>query len=185
MLRRTSLAAVGSLLAACAGAAPSLEGVEGAESAAAVAEVASAPVASNQSDAVPNVTTGGQPTEEQLRAAAEQGYVAVVRVRGEGEPMQVEEAALAAELGLAYHHIPLSSPDDLDAERVGKLSAILKDAGGPVLLHCSSGNRAAAILALQRRSEGLSADEALQIGQAAGLTRWEDAVRTKFEQPAE
>jgi protein tyrosine phosphatase (PTP) superfamily phosphohydrolase (DUF442 family) len=64
-----------------------------------------------------------------------------------------------------------------------KFDQLLKDsAKEDVLVHCASGNRVGAMLALRARwIEGKSAEEALAIGKAAGMTGMTDAVKAKLE----
>ena len=52
--------------------------------------------------------TAGQPTEEQLRDVAAEGYAAVINL-GLLDPKYClpDEAGLAASLGMAYRHIPV------------------------------------------------------------------------------
>ncbi len=47
---------------------------------------------------------------------------------------------------------------------------------GPVLLHCRTGNRVGALLALRASMQGASDEEALEIGRKAGLGSLETAV---------
>ena len=52
----------------------------------------------------------------------------------------------------------------------------------PVIIHCASGNRVGALLALRANLiQGKSASEALAFGKAAGLTTLEDAVKQRLK----
>lgn len=125
---------------------------------------------------------GGQPSAADLRRAAEIGVSTVINLRGEGEELPFDEAALAEELGLRYVTIPVSGPDDVTAEAARTLSAALDQAGDePVLLHCASGNRVGALLALEAfHVDGASADDALELGLRSGLTSLEPRVREEL-----
>ena len=55
---------------------------------------------------------------------------------------------------------------------------------GPVLLHCASGNRAGAVLGLvNARYEHASPEQALRLGQRAGLKSLETATRQRLATP--
>ena len=65
-----------------------------------------------------------------------------------------------------------------------RLWQALQGAPGKVLVHCSTGNRAGALMALAAHAQGLPAADALALGKAAGLTGLEPAVRGKLGLPA-
>ncbi len=135
------------------------------------------------------LTTGGQPTREDLEHLKKAGFTTVINLRREGEITKrddpdeaklfnFDEASAARSIGLDYFHLPISSKDGLTAENARLLDDALKAAPGPVLLHCGSGNRAGALMALKAfHVEGKSAEDALVIGKAAGLTSLEPKVR--------
>ena len=54
-------------------------------------------------------------------------------------------------------------------------------ARGNVLIHCASGNRVGALVALHARGTGATPDEALALGKAAGLAGLEPAVRARLD----
>jgi len=134
------------------------------------------------------VWSGGQPTAEQIGEAAEAGFRTVINLRGAGEPGYEWEAEAVERLGLRYVHIPVAGAAGLTRENVERLDVALRDAlpNGPVLLHCGSGNRIGAMLALREAwLRGATSNEALRLGLAAGLTRLEPEVRTLLELPLE
>ena len=54
------------------------------------------------------ISTGGQPTEEQLRAAAAEGFKTVINLATINPRYSLDdEAGLVQSLGMAYHHIPV------------------------------------------------------------------------------
>lgn len=123
--------------------------------------------------------TGGRPRPEHLAAAAQQGVKVVVNLCPPEEAADYDEAAEAARLGMHYINIPVAGPADLTLENAQRLAAALARAGAGqrVLLHCASGNRAGALLALKARYvDGKSQAEALAIGRAAGLRALEGFV---------
>lgn len=132
---------------------------------------------------LPGVLSGGQPTRAQLEEAAAAGYRTVVNLRPLDEPGAWDERPLVAELGMRFHHIPVAGTADLDRDRAAALAEILEDPSAqPVLVHCASGNRVGALVAIHAALlRGVSIDEALELGRRAGLTRLEEATRAYLE----
>lgn len=129
---------------------------------------------------IPGVLSGGQPTTEQIAAAGSAGYKTVINLRADAEPGFEWEAAAVKAGGMAYVSIPVAGTAGLTKENVSRLDAALKDAAakGPVLLHCGSGNRIGALLALRAVwMEGKDPAAALDYGRASGLTGLEPAVK--------
>ena len=61
--------------------------------------------------------------------------------------------------------------------------ALLHRAGvTPVLVHCGSGNRVGALLALQKSQEGADVEAAVAYGKEGGLTRLEEHVRKLLQE---
>lgn len=127
----------------------------------------------------PGLLTGGQPTREQLAEAAKAGYRTVINLRSERETADGEEAAEVEKLGMRYVALPIAGVDDLTGENAEALAKVLEDeAAYPVILHCGSGNRVGALLAIKASYfEGKESAEALAIGLGAGLTTLEPQVR--------
>lgn len=167
----------GTTAAPGAGAAPPVSG--GATAAPAAAELLP-----NGREPLPGVLTGGQPSRAQLEALAGAGYRTVVNLRAPGEEMPVSGTDVEA-LGMRYVHIPIAGRDDLTSAKAGELGALLADPSArPLAIHCASGNRVGALLALEAaRVEGKTAAEALELGRAAGLGGMEPAVREALGLP--
>jgi uncharacterized protein (TIGR01244 family) len=128
--------------------------------------------------------TGGQPTAEDLQRLKDEGVRTVIDLRGPQEARGYDEAGEAKALGLAYVALPISGKDDINAENARALHALLRDREGGVLLHCASGNRVGALLALgAAQIDGLPADEALALGRAAGLKSLEPVVVEQLATP--
>ena len=118
----------------------------------------------------PGLHTGGQPTLQQLDALAAQGVRTVIDLRGDGEPRGYDEAAELQRRGMAYKRLPIRGKDDLTADNAAALKTLLDEGGEGVLLHCASGNRVGALLALMaHRQEGATPQQALELGKRAGL----------------
>lgn len=118
-----------------------------------------------------SATSAGQPSEAQLQAASDNGVRTVVNLRPAGEFKDYDEAALAADLGLRYVHIPVAGPEDLTTENAEHLHrALAREDDRPVIVHCGSGNRVGALVAYRERHIlGRDKETAVQKGLDAGL----------------
>jgi uncharacterized protein (TIGR01244 family) len=130
---------------------------------------------------VPGLLTGGQPSDDQLEKLAQLGYKTVVSLRTEGEAGSQGEAELAGRLGLRFVSIPIAGTAGLTRENAQRLADVLGQAEGSTVIHCASGNRVGALLALKDYwIDGASAEDSLQLGLKAGLTRLEPAVKERL-----
>ena len=123
--------------------------------------------------------TGGRPAPEHLAKAADLGVKVVVNLCPPAESPGFDEAAVVASLGMSYVNIPVAGAGDLTPANVALLAAALEGHGEQhrALLHCASGNRVGAMLALKAKQvDGKSLAEALEIGRAAGLLGLEPVV---------
>ena len=123
--------------------------------------------------------TGGRPAPEHLAKAAHLGVKVVVNLCPPAESPGFDEAAVVASLGMSYVNIPVAGAGDLTPANVALLAAALEGHGEQhrALLHCASGNRVGAMLALKAKQiDGKSTAEALDIGRAAGLKGLEPVV---------
>ena len=153
-----------------------------------VPALAAPPQAPPGTPAIPNgkvpidgLLSGGQPTPEHVEQAARAGYKTVINLRDPSEPGFEWEAEKVASLGLRYVSLPISGAAGLTRENVERFDAALDAAlaEGPVLVHCGSGNRNGALLALRAAwLDGVAPERALELGKAAGLTRLEGDVRS-------
>jgi uncharacterized protein (TIGR01244 family) len=119
------------------------------------------------------VLSGGQPTREQIEAAAKAGYRTVINLRTPEESGFEWEAEAVERLGMRYVSIPVAGSEGLTRENVERIDAALVAAAeqGPVLLHCASGNRIGAVLALRQAwIQGVEPEAALKFGRASGMT---------------
>lgn len=127
--------------------------------------------------------TGGQPDADQLRAAVTQGVRTVIDLRPATEDHGYDEPGLLASLGAGYQCIPVAGPGGLTREAVEALDAALAAAGdAPTMIHCASGNRVGALMALRAAwLQNASLEQALEVGRAYGLVAMEPAVRALIE----
>jgi uncharacterized protein (TIGR01244 family) len=127
----------------------------------------------------PGYFSGGQPTDVQLSALAGAGVKHVINLRPASETPKLDEASLVADRGMIYHSLPVDGAAGLTLSNVKALDQLLKQAGDEkVFLHCSSGNRVGALMALRSSIiYGESTEAAIAQGKAWGLTRLEPELR--------
>ena len=121
----------------------------------------------------------GAINEEHLNAIKAAGIQHVVSLRPQEENPSFDEPSAVAKRGLEFHAIPIKGPQSLTRENAKALDDALKAIGDEsALLHCSSGNRVGAVMALREAwFNGKSKEEAIEIGKHWGLTALEPAVR--------
>jgi uncharacterized protein (TIGR01244 family) len=114
----------------------------------------------------------GQPTPAAIAELKASGITTVIDLRPDAETPDLDEKAETEKAGLKYLALPIAGAADLTPANVTRFDQLLKQtATDNVLIHCASGNRVGAMLALQARwLQGKSAEESLAIGQAAGMT---------------
>jgi protein tyrosine phosphatase (PTP) superfamily phosphohydrolase (DUF442 family) len=98
------------------------------------------------------VGTGGQPTEEQLRAAAAEGYQAVVNLATfDPKRSLADEAGLVQSLGMTYYPIPVEweHPTEADFQSFERTMQSLGDR--KTLVHCAANFRVTAFYSLYAR----------------------------------
>jgi len=114
---------------------------------------------------------GGQPTVADLILMHGMGVTQVINLRPETEIIDFDEVSLLKELGMQYHLIPLTDITTFTKASAKQLQRVL-DLNEPCLLHCATGNRVGALIALQVFwLQELTPQEALDKGLKAGLTR--------------
>lgn len=100
------------------------------------------------------IITGGQPTEAQLRDAAEDGIQVVINLAAEDPHRAIaDEDGTARSLGLEYTHIPVlwDNPTEVDFETFA--SRLSQAEGKKVLVHCFANYRATAFFSLYAMRE--------------------------------
>jgi len=125
---------------------------------------------------VDGMTSAGQPDEAALGVFAKQGYTTVIDLRTEGEDRGIDEAEVVDGLGMEYISLPIGR-DDINFDSAQFLDILIGQAEGPVLVHCGSGNRVGALLALSKSMEGADDEAALEYGRKGGMTGLEGTVK--------
>lgn len=125
-----------------------------------------------------------QPSVEALAQLGAAGVRTVINLRPATETPDFDEKAIVEKSGVTYRSLPISGKASLTRENVQAFDRLLNEAQeGKVLMHCASGNRVGALLALRARwLEGKTAEQALVIGKAAGLTGLAADVQVLLEQ---
>jgi uncharacterized protein (TIGR01244 family) len=120
-----------------------------------------------------NRFSAGHPNPASFPALADKGVSHIINLRPLSETPDYNEAAVATRSGMAYYNIPISSAADLNRDNVEILDQQLKQIGSNgVLIHCASGNRVGAMMALRAAwLQGANKEEALEVGKAWGLTK--------------
>ena len=96
-----------------------------------------------------HISTAGQPTEDQLRDAAAEGFTAVINLAPVNPPYTpADEAGLARELGLTYIYIPVAWNNPTDADFAAFEQAMSTTAGRRTLIHCAANFRVTAFYTL-------------------------------------
>lgn len=131
----------------------------------------------------PGLHTGGQPSQDDLARLKSEGVRTVIDLRGAQEDRGYDEAAEARRLGLAYIALPIAGKDDVTPANAKALGELLKAQDGDVLLHCASGNRVGALLALDAVARGVPREDALELGRKAGMKSLEPVVVEQLGKP--
>jgi uncharacterized protein (TIGR01244 family) len=164
LLERTTSVKIGVLLAALA-------------AAVALAQPADLP---NRKDPLEGITTAGQPNEKQLAAAAASGFRSVIDLRGPQEDRGMDEKAVVEALGMTYVPLPVEGAGGVTYSNAAALDKLIAKLPAPVLIHCSTGNRAGALLALRAKLNGADSAAALALGVSGGVTGLKPTVEEKL-----
>lgn len=112
-----------------------------------------------------------QPTPDGLRYLAGRGFTTVVSTRGLAE-LNWDERAVVESLGMRFVQIPMENPVwEITDAQVARLDSVLTHREGPILLHCHSANRTAALWgAWLAEKQGVAPAAALDLATLAGMT---------------
>ena len=130
------------------------------------------------------LSTGGQPTEEQIRSAAAEGFTSVINLATFHPSQSLEdEAGLVQSLGMTYYAIPVvwNNPQNSDFSAFEKVMQQLPT--GKALVHCAANFRVTAFYSLyalkhlgwsQAQAESFRA----QIWEGSEIPVWEQFIGT-------
>lgn len=128
---------------------------------------------------LPGLYTSGQPAATDWAAIRARGVTTVINLRAPEETPGRDEAAEVEAAGMRYLDIPVAGAEGINADNARLLHAALAPShGAGVLVHCSTGNRAGALLALEQADfDGLAPQAALELGRKAGVTKLEPVLK--------
>lgn len=114
------------------------------------------------------------------------GVKHLINLRTKEESEGLDEAPIANGLGIDYHWIPIQGAQSLTPENARKLDAALAAAGDELtLVHCGSGNRVGALIAVREAwIQHRPIEAAIAEGKRWGLTTLEDSVRSILQDGA-
>ena len=124
----------------------------------------------NAAEPVPGWVTGGQPTEQQLKAFKAAGGEVVLDNRDPMEPRAFDEPATARAAGLEYLSLPIVH-GAVTTDTMRQMHQVLKRLEGKkALLHCSSGNRtSAALIPYLMIDKKMEQEDAVDLAMSIGL----------------
>lgn len=103
----------------------------------------------NYRQAGERVLTGGMPTEQQLRAAADEGVRAVINLAPHDvRNALADEAGLVAGLGMRYVHIPVAWDNPTASDFAAFEQAMRERGDDKTLIHCQANFRVTAFYSL-------------------------------------
>jgi uncharacterized protein (TIGR01244 family) len=117
----------------------------------------------------PGLAFAGKLAPEVIPQLKGMGFRTVLNIRTEQEGAKDEETTVKAQ-GLRYVWVPVM-PNTLTLDDVKKIGAELDDpAAAPVLFHCASANRVAAVWAIIQARRGKPVAAAIEEARGLGLT---------------
>ncbi len=124
----------------------------------------------NAAEPVVGWITGGQPTEQQLKAFKAAGGQVVLDNRDPMEPRPFDEPASVRAAGLEYISLPIVHGAVTTDTMKQMHQALKKLEGRRALLHCSSGNRtAAALIPYMMVEKKMEQEDAVELAMRSGL----------------
>lgn len=127
------------------------------------------------------IHSGGRITADDVPALRAAGIRHVINLAPAAETPDFDEASAVRAAGMRYDTLPIAGAGDLDREAVLAFDRLLQAAQGPTLVHCASGNRVGALVALRAAwLQGADDDAAVAEGRRWGLRGLEDEVRGRM-----
>jgi protein tyrosine phosphatase (PTP) superfamily phosphohydrolase (DUF442 family) len=127
--------------------------------------------------------TAGQPTEQQLQAAAAEGYKTIINLATIDPRYSLQdESGLVAALGMQYRHIPVPWARPSDADFAAFEKAMQAAGEGKTLVHCAANFRASAFYALYAMkhlgwSQAQAEEFRASIWRGSDFPVWEEFIR--------
>jgi len=98
------------------------------------------------------LSTSGQPTEDELRSLAREGFEVVINLALHDDPRYSlpDETGLVQSLGMGYVHIPVQFAAPTQTDLHAFFAAMEQHRGRKMLVHCAANKRVGAFLGLYR-----------------------------------
>jgi protein tyrosine phosphatase (PTP) superfamily phosphohydrolase (DUF442 family) len=124
----------------------------------------------NAAEPVKGWITGGQPSEQHIKAFKAAGGEVVLDNRDPMEPRPFDEPAAVRAAGLEYHTLPIVH-GAVNQDTMKRMHEMLRRlTGRKALLHCSSGNRtSAALIPYLMLDQEMTQDDAVDTAMKGGL----------------
>ena len=129
------------------------------------------------------IITGGQPSAEQLKSAASEGFQAVINLATlqPGHSLE-DEAGLAQGLGMQYYHIPVAWDNPKESDFIAFEAAMQQLGSAKMLIHCAANFRVTAFYSLYALKHlGWSEQQAdefrLSVWGGSNYPIWEEFIR--------
>jgi len=131
-----------------------------------------------------NTIVCGALNDEKVAALAAAGVELVLNLQPD-EELNFDERAAVERAGMHYEQLPISGANDLKQLNILAFDNILRQYHGKkTVMHCGSGNRAGAAVALRAGwLRGRKMDTALERGRSHGLTKLEEEVHNRLLVP--
>lgn len=126
--------------------------------------------------------TGGQPTEEQLKSAADEGVTTVINLATINPRYSLEdEEGLVRSLGMTYYHIPVDWENAQESDFEAFEAVVKQLAEEKTLIHCAANFRVTAFYSLYAMkhlgwSEAQADEFRASIWQGSNYPIWEGFI---------
>ena len=131
-----------------------------------------------------NTIVCGALDDEKVAALAAAGVELVINLQPDDE-LSFDERAAVERAGMHYEQLPISGVEDLKQLKILAFDNILRQHHGKkIAMHCGSGNRAGAVMALRAGwLRGRKMDTAMERGRSHGLTKLAEEVHNRLLVP--
>ncbi len=117
-----------------------------------------------------DIISYGQPSQEELETFFSDGVQVVIDLRGSNENRGYDEEGFMQSTSVPYHLLPIVNEADVSYDNARIIQDLIANSEGKVLIHCGSGNRVGAMVALIARLEGMDPESALALGEEKKLS---------------
>jgi len=131
-----------------------------------------------------NTIVCGALDDEKVAALAKAGVELIINLQPDDE-LSFDEASAVEQAGMHYEQLPISGAKELKQLKILAFDNVLRQHHGKkVAMHCGSGNRVGAAIALRAGwLRGRKMDTAMERGRSHGLTKLEQEVHNRLLVP--